>query len=132
MRAREFISEQTEFYDREYAADHAHWEPREVAGAYIVPDASDNFYKMYRYGILMARSPEPQPDAYDDQTAFGDKLIIAPYSDGDIAAMQGASVASGHAAVKSHSYTNKAEGKFVNPVSPVAKFVPTKRPSSRS
>ena len=130
MRAKEFITE-NEDYEKDFAANHKDWEPREIAGAYTIPDASSNFYKMYRYGILMARSPEPQPDAYDDQTAFGDKLIIAPYSDGDIAAMQGASEASGHAAVKSHSYTNKDESKFVNPVSPVAKYVPTKRPSSR-
>ena len=130
MRAKEFITE-NEDYEKDFAADHKDWQPREIAGAYTIPDASSNFYKMYRYGILMARSPAPQPDAYDDQTAFGDKLIIAPYSDGDIAAMQGASEASGHAAVKSHSYTNKDESKFVNPVSPVAKYVPTKRPSSR-
>jgi hypothetical protein len=130
MRASEFISEQTELYDREYAADHKHWEPREIPGAYTIPDASENFYKMYRYGILMARSPEPQPDAYDDQTEMGDKLIIVPYDqESGNAIIAGASAASGHAAVKSHSYTNKAEGKFVNPVSPVAKFVPTKRPS---
>ena len=132
MRAREFISEEIEFYDREYAADHPHWEAREIPGAYTIPDASDNFYKMYRYGILMARAPEPQPPGYDDQTALGDKLIIVPYDEkvgGEI--MSAASAASGHAAVKSHSYTNKSEGKFVNPVSPVAKFIPTKRPSAR-
>jgi hypothetical protein len=130
MRAKEFISEQTEKYDREYAAYHKDWEPREVPGAYIIPDASDNFYKIYRYGILMARAPEPQPDAFDDQTSIGDKLIIAPYDkktgEEIIAA---ASAASGHAAVKSHTYTNKDESQFVNRVSPVAKFVPTKRPS---
>ena len=132
MRAREFISEQKEVYDREYAADHAQWEPREVAGAYTIPDASDNFYKMYRYGILMARAPEPQPAGYDEQTALGDKLIIVPYDEkSGNAIITAASAASGHAAVKSHSYTNKDEGKFVNPISPVAKYVPTKRPSSR-
>jgi hypothetical protein len=130
MRAKEFITENKD-YEKDFAADHKDWEPREIAGAFTVPDASANFYKMYRYGILMARSPEPQPDAYDDQTAFGDKLIIAPYSDGDIAAMQGASSASGHAAVKSHHYNNKSENPQVNQVSPVAKFVPTKRPSHR-
>jgi hypothetical protein len=130
MRAKEFITEQ-EDYEKDFSADHKDWEPREIPGAFVIPDASANFYRMYRYGILMARSPEPQPDAYDDQTALGDKLIIAPYSDGDIATMQGASAASGHAAVKSHSYNNKAEHRDVNRVSPTAKFVPTKRPSQR-
>jgi len=128
MRAKEFITEQ-EDYEKDFAADHKDWEPREIPGAFVIPDASANFYRMYRYGILMARSPEPQPDAYDDQTALGDKLIIAPYSDGDIEAMQGASRASGHAAVKSHRYDNTHEHPDVNQISPVAKYVPTKRPS---
>ena len=128
MRAKEFIFEQ-EDYEKDFAADHKDWEHREVPGAYIIPDASTNFYQMYRYGILMARSPEPQPDAFDDQSSFADKMIIAPYSDGDIAAMQGASKASGHAAIKSHRYTNKDENPDVNRVSPIAKFVPTKRPN---
>ena len=75
MRAKEFITE-NEDYEKDFAANHKDWEPREIAGAYTIPDASSNFYKMYRYGILMARSPEPQPDAYDDQTAFGDKLTV--------------------------------------------------------
>ena len=128
MRAKEFLSEQ-EDYEKDFAADHKDWEAREIPGAFIIPDASQNFYRMYRYGILMARSPEPQPDAYDDQTALGDKLIIAPYSEGDIAAMQGASKASGHAASKAHSYTNTREHPDVNQVSPVAKFTPTRRPN---
>ena len=130
MRAKEFVLEQTERYDREYAADHKHHEPREVANAYTIPDASDNFYKMYRYGILMARSPEPQPDAYDDQTELGDKLIITPFG-GDVekSIIDGASEASGHAAVKSHRYDSKHENPAVNRVSPVAKFVPTRRSS---
>ena len=127
MRAKEFITEQ-EDYEKDFAADHKDWQPREIPGAFVVPDASANFYQMYRYGMLMARSPEPQPDAFDDQTSFGDKFIVAPYSDGDIAAMQGASKASGHAAVKAHSYTNTYENPKVNRVSPVAKYVPTKRP----
>jgi hypothetical protein len=128
MRAKEFIIEQKD-YVKDFSADHKDWEAREVAGAFIIPDASQNYYRMYRYGILMARSPEPQPDAYDDQTALGDKLIIAPYSDGDIATMQGASKASGHRAIKSHTYSNKSENKDVNQISPVAKYVPTRRPN---
>ena len=131
MRAKEFITEQ-EDYEKDFAAYHKDWEQREIAGAYTIPDASDNFYKMYRYGILMARAPEPQPAGYDEQTALGDKLIIVPYDEkSGNAIIAAASAASGHAAVKSHSYTNKDESKFVNPISPVAKYVPTKRPSSR-
>ena len=128
MRAKEFIIEQGE-YQKEFAADHKDWEAREVPGAFIIPDASNNFYNMYRYGILLARSPEPQPEAYDDQTAFGDKLIIAPYSDGDVEVMRGASKASGHAATKAHSYINTKENPQVYTKSPVAKFIPTRRPN---
>ena len=131
MRAREFISEQTEFYDAEYAADHPSYEPREIAGAFTIPDASTNFYQMYRYGILMAGSPSNEQSRFDDQTTLGDKMIIAPYSDADIKIMQGASTASKKSANKSHRYSTKDENPEVNRVSPTAKFVPTKRPSSR-
>ena len=131
MRASEFTSEQTEFYDSEYAADHVQWEPREIPGAYTIPDASINFYHMYRYGILMARGPEHQLNTYDDQTSFGDKLIIAPYSDADISIMQDASNKGGQTAVKSHHYDSKQENPAVNRVSPIAKFTLTKRPSQR-
>ena len=117
MRAKEFIREQ---HEHEFAADHKDWEHREVPGAYVIPDASSNFYNMYRYGILMARAPESQPEAYDDQTAFGDKLIVAPYGgDIELEIVKGASKASGHSAKKSHRYTNKAEHPDINQVSPV-------------
>lgn len=129
MRAKEFMVEQTEVYDKVYDEDHKDWEPREIAGAYTIPDASTNFYQMYRYGILMASSPEPLSPTYHDQTSFGDKMIVAPYSDGDAAIMQDASSKSGHAAVKSHRYDSKQENPAVNRVSPIAKFTPTKRPS---
>jgi hypothetical protein len=129
MRAKEFIREQHEL---EFAADHKDWEPREVAGAYIIPDASNNFYNMYRYGILMARSPEPQPDAYDDQTAIGDKLIIAPYgADIELEIVKGASKASGHGAKKAHRYTSTAEHPDVNQVSPVNANSGKKRNASK-
>jgi len=128
MRAKEFITEQ-EDYQKDFAADHKDYEAREVPGAFIIPDASNNFYNMYRYGILMARSPEPQPEAFDDQTSFADKMIIAPYSDGDQTIMQGASKLSGHAAIKSHRYNSKAEHPDVNQISPVAKYTPTRRPN---
>ena len=129
MRAKEFISEQ---YEEQFSADHKDWEYREIPGAFTIPDASHNYYQMYRYGILMARSPEPQPDAYDEQTQLGDQMIIAPYSDADEIIMKGASAVSGQSPKKQSDYNNKQESKFVNPVSPVAKFVPTKRPSPRS
>ena len=126
MRAKEFIREQRE---HEFAADHKDYEVREVPGAYVIPDASSNFYNMYRYGILMARSPEKQPDAYDDQTALGDKLMIVPYGgDAEKNIMDTASSISGHPVKKAHHYDHTTENPKVNKISPVAKFVPTKRP----
>jgi len=133
MRAREFISEQTETEHAQLrAGEHADYEARAMAGAYTIPDASYNFYQMYRYGIMLARAPDPQPDAYDDQTNLGDKLIIMPYSDGGIETMLAASKATGMAAKSISPYKNTDENPEVNRVSPTAKFVPTKRPSSRS
>lgn len=117
MRAKEFIREQRE---HEFAADHKDWEQREVAGAYVIPDASSNFYNMYRYGILMARSPEKQPDAYDEQTALGDKLMVVPYGgDIELEIVKNASKTSGHGAKKAHRYTSTAEHPDVNQKSPV-------------
>ena len=116
MRAKEFINEQRE---HEFAADHEDYEVREIPNAYIVPTASNNFYNMYRYGVLMARSPEQQPDAYDNQTELGDKLIITPYTVADEEIMRGASKVSGHAAVKKHRYTTTAEHPDVYKQSPI-------------
>jgi hypothetical protein len=129
MRAKEFISDQTEFYDAEYAADHPGYEQREIPGAFTIPDASINFYHMYRYGILMAASPNNTQSRFDDQSTLGDKMIIAPYSDVDAKIMQGASLASKMSANKSHRYSIKDENPEVNRTSPVAKFKPTRRPS---
>ena len=132
MRAREFIAEQiADEHEQGRAGEHAEYEARAMAGAYIIPDASANYYQMYRYGIMMARAPDPQPDAYDEQTNLGDKMIVMPYSDGGIETMLAASKATGKAAKKISSYTNKTENPAVNRVSPTAKFVPTKRPSPR-
>jgi hypothetical protein len=129
MRAREFISEQTEpEHDQLRAGEHSDYEQRAMAGAYIIPDASLNYYQMYRYGIMMARAPEPQPDAFDDQTSLGDKMIVMPYSDGGVETMLAASKATGKVAVSISKYKQSEENPEVNRVSPVAKFVPTKRP----
>ena len=130
MRAREFISEQiADQHEQGRAGEHLDYEQRSMAGAYTIPDASANFYQMYRYGIMMARAPDPQPDAYDDQTALGDKLIVMPYSEGGVETMMAASKATGMPPKSISPYTNKDENKAVNRVSPVAKFKPTKRPS---
>jgi hypothetical protein len=102
-----------------------------MAGAYTIPGASANFYQMYRYGIMMARAPDPQPDAYDEQTNLGDKLIVMPYSQGGLDTMLAASKATGMPAVNISKFTNQDENPDVNRKSPTAKFVPTKRPSSR-
>jgi len=127
MRAKEFISEQ--YSQQELMSDHPEHESRTVPNAYIVPDASQNFYTMYRYGIMMARSPDPQPEGFDQQSQLADKLIIIPYEQADIDIMQGASKVTGQAAVKAHTKHLRDEDGNTNKVSPVAKFVPTKRPS---
>jgi hypothetical protein len=128
MRAREFISEQTEAeHQQARAAEHGDYEQRAMAGAYIIPDASLNYYQMYRYGIMMARAPDPQPDAFDDQTSLGDKMIVMPYSDGGVETMLAASKATGKAAVSISKYKQSEENPEVNRVSPVAKFKPTRR-----
>jgi hypothetical protein len=133
MRANEFIFEQTEAeHEQGRAGEHKDYEARAMAGAYVIPDASANFYQMYRYGIMMARAPDPQPDAFDDQTSLGDKMIVMPYSEGGVETMMAASKATGMAAKSISPYTHKDENEAVNRVSPVAKFKPTKRPSSRS
>jgi hypothetical protein len=130
MRAREFISEQTEEeHKQSRAGDHPDYEQRKMAGAYIIPSASLNYYQMYRYGIMMARAPDPQPDAYDDQTNMGDKLIVMPYDEGSLKTMLAASKATGKSAKNISKYNHNDENPEINRVSPVATFVPTKRPS---
>jgi hypothetical protein len=120
MRAREFISEQIAAeHEQGRSGEHKDYEQRSMAGAYIIPDASANYYQMYRYGIMMARAPDPQPDAYDDQTALGDKLIVMPYSEGGVETMLAASKATGKAAKNISPYTLKDENEAVNRVSPV-------------
>jgi hypothetical protein len=130
MRAKEFIREQHE--PHELMSAHPEHQVRTIPNAYIVPDASQNFYTMYRYGIMMARSPEPQPEGFDEQGQLGDKLIIIPYEKADEQIMQGASKVTGKAAVKAHDRHLRDETSDTNTVSPVAKFVPTKRPSQHS
>jgi len=130
MRASEFIFEQTEAeHEQGRSGEHADYEARSMAGAYIIPDASYNFYQMYRYGIMMARAPDPQPDAFDDQTSLGDKMIVMPYDEGSVETMMAASKATGMPPKSISTYTHKDENPAVNRTSPVAKFVPTKRPS---
>jgi hypothetical protein len=132
MRAREFISEQiADQHEQGRSGEHADYRARAMAGAYTIPDASANFYQMYRYGVMMARAPDPQPDAYDDQTNLGDKLIVMPYSQGGLDTMNAASKATGMPAVNISKFTNQDENPEVNRKSPTAKFVPTKRPSQR-
>jgi hypothetical protein len=117
MRAKEFISEQ--YAVPEVVGDHPEHETRGIPGAYIIPDASQSFYQMYRYGIMMARSPEPQPDAFEDQTSLGDKLIVVPYTDGGMETILGASKATGKPAVKAHTETLRQEHPDTYKTSPV-------------
>jgi hypothetical protein len=87
---------------------------------------------MYRYGIMLARSPEPQPEGFDDQSTLADKLILTPYADADMEIILGASKATGKPAVKAHTEHLRDEKSDTYKTSPVAKFVPTKRPSQRN
>ena len=130
MRAREFIFEETEAeHEQGRAGEHPDYEQRGMAGAFIIPSASMNYYQMYRYGIMMARAPDPQPDAFDDQTSLGDRMIVMPYDEGSMETMLAASKATGKPAKSISKYNHHDENPEVNRVSPIAKFKPTRRPS---
>ena len=77
MRAKEFINEQ----ERDVSGEH--YFPLPKPTAMIVPDASQNFYHMYRFGVAMSKAPDENINM-DDQTNIADKLEIAPYSNEEI------------------------------------------------
>jgi hypothetical protein len=77
MRAKEFINEQ----GRDVSGENYFGLP--LPTAVIIPNSSQNFYHMYRFGIAMSKAPD-QNINIDDETSRADKLAIVPYSDGDM------------------------------------------------
>jgi hypothetical protein len=121
MRAREFITEQ----HRDVSGEHYYSLPMPTAA--IVPDASQNFYHMYRFGIAMSKAPDANINL-NDQTSIADKLAILPYTEEDMLIVDKAGKTMG-ATAKFISRKGTKEENGGNAVSPVAKYVPTKRPS---
>jgi hypothetical protein len=120
MRAKEFIAEQ----HRDVSGEH--YFPLPMPTAAIVPDASQNFYHMYRFGIAMSKAPDENINL-TDQTNIADKLAILPYTQEDMDIVKKAGKTMG-AAPKFISNKGTKEENGGNAVSPVAKFVPTRRP----
>jgi hypothetical protein len=121
MRAKEFITEQ----ERDVSGE-AYF-PLPNPTAVIVPDASQNFYHMYRFGIAMSKAPENNVNM-DDHTNIADKLEIVPYTPEEMEIVKKAGKTIG-ATPKFISTKGTKEEDGHNAVSPVAKFVPTRRPS---
>lgn len=119
MRAKEFIVEQ----ERDVSGEK--YFPLPMPTAAIVPDASQNFYHMYRFGVAMSKAPDANVNM-DDQTKIADKFAILPYTDEDMEIVKRAGKTIG-AAPKFISNKGTKEEDGNNIVSPVAKFVPTKR-----
>jgi len=122
MRAKEFITEQ----ERDVSGEH--YFPLPMPTAAIIPDASQNFYHMYRFGVAMSKAPDANVNM-DDQTKIADKLAILPYSEADMEIVKRAGKSIG-AAPKFISNKGTKEENGGNAISPVAKYVPTRRPSS--
>jgi hypothetical protein len=121
VRAKEFIAEQ----HRDVSGEH--YFPLPMPTAAIVPDASQNFYHMYRFGIAMSKAPDENINL-NDQTNIADKLAILPYTKEDMAIVKKAGKSMG-AAPKFISNKGTSEENGGNAVSPVAKFKPTRRSS---
>lgn len=121
MRAKEFIAEQL----RDVSGEH--YFPLPMPTAAIVPDASQNFYHMYRFGIAMSKAPDDSVNL-NDQTKIADKLAILPYTEQDMDIVKAAAKTIG-ATPQFISNKGTKEEDGGNAVSPVAKYVPTKRSS---
>jgi hypothetical protein len=121
MRAKEFIVEQ----ERDVSGEHYFGLPYPTMA--VIPDASTNFYHMYRFGIAMSKAPDENVNL-SKQTEMADKLAIVPYSkeDMDIVKRAGKTMHAGPKFV-SHKGTKEEDGG--NTTSPVAKFVPNKKSS---
>ena len=121
MRAKEFIVEQ----ERDVSGENYFPLPNPTAA--IVPDASQNFYHMYRFGIAMSKAPDENVNM-DDQTNIADKLEIVPYAREEMEIVKKAGKTIG-ATPKFISTKGTKEEDGNNTISPVAKYVTTKRPS---
>ena len=119
MRAKEFSIEQ----ERDVSGEKYFPLPNPTAA--IVPDASTNFYHMYRFGVAMSKSPDNNVNM-DDQTNIADKLEIVPYASEEMEIVKNAGKTIG-AMPKMISNKGTKEEAGGNAVSPVAKYVPTKR-----
>ena len=122
MRAKEFITEQ----ERDVSGEKYFSLPNPTAA--IVPDASQNFYHMYRFGIAMSKAPDENVNL-DNQTNIADKLEIVPYAKEEMEIVKRAGKTIG-AMPKFISNKGTKEENGGNFVSPVAKFVPTRRRSN--
>ena len=122
MRAKEFILEQ----HRDVSGEH--YFPLPMPTAAIVPDASQNFYHMYRFGVAMSKAPDENINM-NDQTNIADKLAILPYTDADMEIVKRAGKTIG-ASPKFISNKGTKEEDGGNATSPVAKYVPTRRKST--
>ena len=109
MRAKEFITEQ----ERDVSGEH--YFPLPMPTAAIVPDASQNFYHMYRFGMAMANPDMPRAGAMS-----GDPLITA-YTDADMQKVKDAAKSVGAGAITHLSDGNSNELDGGNKVSPVRK-----------
>jgi hypothetical protein len=120
MRAKEFITEQ----EREVSGEGYHQLP--LPSIQVIP-AADRYYYMYRFGVAMSRAP----DVNNTMNPLGDimnQLTLAPYSKEEQVIIDKAKKLMGYdSKVVSSKGTKEEDGH--NAVSPVAKFVPTRRPS---
>ena len=121
MRAKEFITEQ----HREVSGEH--YFPMPLPSTQVVP-AADRYYHMYRFGVAMSRAPD-ENDTMKPMTPVANHLTLAPYSSEEQAIIDKASKLMGYPTQQiSNKGTKEEDGG--NAISPVAKYVPTKRGSS--
>jgi len=121
MRAKEFITEQ----HRDVSGEHYFGLP--MPTALVMPDASQNFYHMYRFGVAMSKAPEANVNLAD-QSSHADKLSIVPYTEEELSIVNKASKTLNAGEPKFISRKGTKEEDGGNAVSPVAKYVPTRRP----
>ena len=121
MRAKEFITEQ----HREVSGEH--YFPMPLPSTQVVP-AADRYYHMYRFGVAMSRAPD-ENDTMEPLGDIANHLTLAPYSKEEQVIIDKAKNLMGYASeVVSNKGTKEEDGN--NVISPVAKFVPTRRPST--
>jgi hypothetical protein len=120
MRAKEFIAEQ----EREVSGEDYHRLP--LPSMQVIPDANI-YYNMYRFGVAMSRAPD-ENDTMEPVSLVANQLTLAPYSREEQAIIDKANKLMGYSS-KHISKKGTKEEDGSNAVSPVAKYVPTKRSS---